>query len=119
MSRGALEALLVLPGGRVLEAPTSTIFWATGDGIVRTPKLDAGILASITRDRILKAVPVEEGDYELGDVLSASEVFLASSVREVQGVGELDGVSFDCPGPATRRIAGVLSELIQAELNES
>lgn len=116
MSRGSDEALLVLPGGRVMEAPTSTIFWATGDGALRTPKLDAGILASITRDRILKAVPVEEGDYDLSELLSASEVFLASSVREVQGVSELDGVSFQCPGPATERVAGVLSELIQAEL---
>ena len=43
-------------------------------------------------------------------------MFLASSVREVQGVSELDGVSFECPGPATERIAGLLSELIQAEL---
>jgi branched-chain amino acid aminotransferase len=116
MSRGSDEALLVLPGGKVMEAPTSTIFWATDDGALRTPKLDAGILASITRDRILKAVPVEEGDYDLGELLSASEVFLASSVREVQGVSELDGVSFQCPGPATERVAGVLSELIQAEL---
>jgi branched-chain amino acid aminotransferase len=117
-SRGANEALLVLPGGKVLEAPTSTIFWATGDGVIRTPKLNAGILASITRDRILKVVPVEEDDYDLGDVLGASEVFLASSVREVQGVAELDGVSFDCPGPVTKRIEGLLSELIQAELAE-
>jgi branched-chain amino acid aminotransferase len=116
MSRGADEALLVLPGGRVMEAPTSTIFWATGDGALRTPKLDAGILASITRDRILKAVPVEEGDYDLSELLAASEVFLASSVREVQGVSELDGVTFGCPGPATQRVAGLLSELIQAEM---
>jgi branched-chain amino acid aminotransferase len=116
MSRGANEALLVLPGGKVLEAPTSTIFWATEDGVVRTPKLNAGILASITRDRILKAVPVEEGDYDLSEVLAASEVFLASSVREVQGVAELDGISFACPGPTTKRIQGLLSELIQAEL---
>jgi branched-chain amino acid aminotransferase len=116
MSRGADEALLVLPGGRVLEAPTSTIFWATGDGVLRTPKLDAGILASITRDRILKTVPVEEGDYETSELLSASEVFLASSVREVQGVSELDGVQFQCPGPATERVHGLLSELIQAEM---
>jgi branched-chain amino acid aminotransferase len=115
-SRGANEALLVLPGGRVLEAPTSTIFWATADGEIRTPKLNAGILASITRDRILKQVPVAEDDYDLGEVLGASEVFLASSVREVQGVAELDGVSFDCPGPATKRIEGLLSELIEAEL---
>jgi branched-chain amino acid aminotransferase len=116
MSRGAKEALLVLPGGNVLEAPTSTIFWATADGGLRTPRLGAGILASITRDRILKAVPVEEGDYDLSELLSASEVFLASSVREVQGVSELDGVSFQCPGPTTERVQGLLSELIQAEM---
>jgi branched-chain amino acid aminotransferase len=116
MSRGSDEALLVQPGGRIMEAPTSTIFWATDDGTLRTPKLDAGILASITRDRILKAVPVEEGDYDLSELLPASEVFLASSVREVQGVSELDGVSFQCPGPATERVSGVLSELIQAEM---
>jgi branched-chain amino acid aminotransferase len=115
-SRGANEALLVLPGGRLLEAPTSTIFWATEDGKIRTPKLDAGILASITRDRVLKQVPVAEDDYELSDVLGAAEVFLASSVREIQGVAELDGVSFGCPGPVTKRIEGLLSELIQAEL---
>jgi branched-chain amino acid aminotransferase len=115
-SRGADEALLTLPGGRVLEAPTSTIFWATDDGVIRTPKLDDRILASITRDRILKLLPVTEDDYELADVLSASEVFLASSVREVQGVSELDGVSFECPGPVTQRIAGLMSERIQAEL---
>jgi branched-chain amino acid aminotransferase len=117
-SRGVDEALLTLPGGRVLEAPTSTLFWANDDGMISTPKLDDRILASITRDRILKLLPVREGDFELGDVLAASEVFLASSVREVQGVSELDGVSFECPGPVTQRIAGLLSERIQAELAE-
>ena len=116
-SRGAQEALLVVPGDKVLEAPTSTIFWAAADGVVRTPSLGTGILASITRDRIMKLVPVEERDYDVGEVLEASEVFLASSIREVQGVGELDGVRFDCPGPVTSRIAGLLSERIQAELS--
>jgi branched-chain amino acid aminotransferase len=118
-SRGADDALLVLPGGSVLEAPTSTIFWAGADGVIRTPRLDSGILASITRDRILKSLPVEEDDYELSDVLGGSEAFLASSIREVQGISELDGVSFECPGPATSRIAGLLSERIQAELGNS
>jgi branched-chain amino acid aminotransferase len=116
---GADEALLVLPDGTVLEAPTSTIFWVGDDGILKTPELDVGILKSITRDRILKLAPVEEGRYPLSDLIGASEVFLASSVREVQGVRELDGNTFECPGPVTRRIAGLLSERIQAELPDA
>lgn len=115
-SRGDDEALLVTPQGIVMEAPTSTIFWATSDGSLRTPSLDTGILASITRDRILKVVPVEEGEYMVADILNASEVFLASSVREVQGVAALDGYDFASPGPVTQRVAGLLSERIQAEM---
>jgi branched-chain amino acid aminotransferase len=115
---GADEALFVTPEGTVLEAPTSTIFWVDGDGTLHTPKLDDGILASITRDRIMKLVPVQEGTYSLADVTQGSEAFLASSVREVQGISELDGLGFECPGPVTQRIAGLLAERIQAELGE-
>jgi branched-chain amino acid aminotransferase len=115
---GADEALLVRADGTVLEAPTSTIFWVDAQGTTHTPEIDAGILASITRDRIMKIVPVEESDaYKLSDLLAASEVFLASSLREVQGVASLDGLEFKCPGPATERVAGLLSERIEAELS--
>jgi branched-chain amino acid aminotransferase len=115
---GADEALLVGPDGTVMEAPTSTIFWVDGDGSLHTPELGAGILASITRDRIMKVAPVEESDsYRLDDVLEASEVFLASSLREVQGVASLDGQTYTCPGPVTERVAGLLSERIMAELS--
>ena len=61
---------------------------------------------------------LKRGDY-VGELLEASEVFLASSIREVQGVAELDGVRFECPGPTTSRIAGLLSERIQAELSDN
>jgi len=115
---GADEALLVNPDGTVMEAPTSTIFWVDGDGDLHTPALAAGILASITRDRIMKVAPVEESrSYKLNDVLEASEVFLASSLREVQGVASLDDLEFTCPGPVTERVAGLLSERIMAELS--
>jgi branched-chain amino acid aminotransferase len=116
---GARDALLVLPDGTVLEAPTSSIFWVTADGTLRTPELESGILASITRDRIAKLLPVEESRYHLNDVLAASEVFLASTIREVQGVVELDGLSFEAPGPVTQRLEGLLSERIQVELAEA
>jgi branched-chain amino acid aminotransferase len=113
---GAREALLVLPDGTVLEAPTSSIFWVTAEGVLRTPELDSGILASITRDRVLRLLPAEEGRYRLADIAEASEVFLASTIREVQGVKEVDGLTFESPGPVTQRVAGLLSERIQAEL---
>ena len=115
---GADEALLVDPDGTVLEAPTSTIFWVDAEGDLHTPALGAGILASITRDRIMKVAPVEEShSYKLNDVLAASEVFLASSLREVQGVASLDDLEFTCPGPVTERVAGLLAERIMAELS--
>ncbi len=115
---GADEALLVGPDGAVMEAPTSTIFWVDGGGALHTPELGAGILASITRERIMRVAPVEDSDeYKLRDVLDASEVFLASSLREVQGVASLDGLAYTCPGPVTQRVAGLLSERIEAELS--
>jgi branched-chain amino acid aminotransferase len=115
---GADEALLVKPDGTVMEAPTSTLFWVDGEGGLHTPKLGAGILASITRQRIMQIVPVEESDdYQLRDVMDASEAFLASSLREVQGVSSLDGLSYTCPGPVTQQVAGLLSERIEAELS--
>ena len=114
---GADEALLVNPDGSVLEAPTSTLFWVDNEGNLHTPELEAGVLASITRERIMRIVPVTEDEgCNLSDVLGATEVFLASSLREVQGVSALDGLEFNCPGPVTLRVADLLAEHIQAEL---
>ena len=114
---GADDALWVNPEGDVLEAPTSTVFWVDGDGNLHTPELDAGVLASITRERIMRLVPVTEDEgCKLTDVLGANEVFLASSLREVQGVSVLDGLEFACPGPVTSRVSDLLAEHIQAEI---
>jgi branched-chain amino acid aminotransferase len=114
---GADDALWVNPEGEVLEAPTSTLFWVDGDGNLHTPELDAGVLASITRERIMRIVPVTEDEScKLTDVLGASEVFLASSLREVQGVSVVDGLEFPCPGSVTSRVADLLQEHIEAEL---
>src|SRR5215210_2538103 len=51
--RGFDEALLTTPHGRVLEAPTASIFWVDRRGRLSTPPLDH-ILASITRDRLMR-----------------------------------------------------------------
>src|SRR5437588_9475634 len=51
--RGFDEAVLVTPEGRVLEAPTSSLFWVK-DGEVLTPPLDDHIPASITPRLVLE-----------------------------------------------------------------
>jgi branched-chain amino acid aminotransferase len=117
-AKGADEALLVRPDGIVLEAPTSTIFWATSEGVLRTPALDTGILASITRDRLLGELDVEEGDYPLDDVLTASEAFLASTVREVHPISAVDGTKLpELDGPRSREAREAFAAVLDRELN--
>jgi branched-chain amino acid aminotransferase len=118
--RGAGEALLVRPDGIVLEAPTSTIFWVSRQGALITPALGVGILASITRDRIVRELRVEEGAFRLEDLSGASEAFLASTVREVQPISAIDGAGLpECPGERTREAAAAFAAVLADELGIS
>jgi branched-chain amino acid aminotransferase len=99
--RSADEAVLVRPDGIVLEAPTSSIFWVSPEGSLRTPAISAGILESITRAQIVRSLHVEEGEFELDDLIATHEAFLASTIREVQPVAEIDGHRLETPGPRT------------------
>jgi branched-chain amino acid aminotransferase len=109
------EALLVTPHGRVLEGPTSSIFWVEGDR-VSTPPLDEHILASITRAVVLEVTGGEERTCTLEELMRADEVFLASTVREVQEVVCVDQHEFEPGGPVTRRTAEAVGVRIRAEL---
>src|SRR4051794_37792830 len=112
-AQGDDEAVLVRPDGIVLEPPTSTVFWVGADGVLRTPRLPAGILDSITRRRLLEVLDgVEEGDYRLEELLAAREAFLASSVREVQPVSAVDGNELDRNGSRTREARQAFDGLI-------
>ncbi len=116
-ARGADEAVLVRPDGIVLEAPTSAIFWADGEGRLRTPAIETGILASITRARIVSALEVEEGAYDLAELAGAHEAFLASTTREVQPVSSLDGKEFgEAPGPRTKDAVAAFAAVLEREL---
>jgi branched-chain amino acid aminotransferase len=118
-ARGAEEAVLVRPDRIVLEAPTSTIFWAR-DGVLRTPALDVGILASITRDRVVRELDVEEGEFGLDELSAADEAFLASTVREIQAVRALDETELpECPGPLTREAREAFAAIVDRELSAS
>lgn len=115
--RGFDEALLVTPHGRVLEAPTSSVFWVDERGTICTPPLDEHILASITRDRVLATVEVDERPCTLDEIRAAAEVFIASTTREVQAVAAIEESEFaPNPGPRTQAAAQALREHIEEEL---
>jgi branched-chain amino acid aminotransferase len=107
------EALLVRSDQVVLEAPTSSIFWAT-DGVLRTPVLDVGILASITRGLIVEALTVEQGAFSLQDLLEADEAFLASTGRDAQPVARIGNTQLrSAPGPLTLEAQDILRRAVQ------
>ena len=113
--RGFDEALLVTPHGRVLEAPTSTLFWVDRDGRLCTPPLDDHILASITRDRLTDLLDVEERPCTQDALFAAAEAFLASTIREVQSIGAVEAVEFQ-EGPRTREAARAFRAHVEEEL---
>jgi len=113
--QGFDDALLVTPHGRVLELPTSSIFWVQGEA-VQTPPLDEHILASITRAVVIETVGAQERTCTLEQLLAADEVFMASTTREVQPVAAVDETTFAQPGAVTERTAARVSAAIQSEL---
>jgi branched-chain amino acid aminotransferase len=113
--RGYDEALLVTPHGRVLEAPTSSIFWVEGETLL-TPPLEEHILASITRRIVIEQAGAVERSCTLEELLAADEAFLASTAREVLPISAIDARPFPAPGPVTSATDSVVTSWIRSEL---
>jgi branched-chain amino acid aminotransferase len=113
--QGFDEALLVTPHGRVLEAPTSSIFWVK-EGAILTPPLEDHILASITRAVVMEVSGASERPCTLNDLRLADEAFLASTTREVQPVASIDDTELPAGAPVTAGVVAAVRERISAEL---
>jgi branched-chain amino acid aminotransferase len=113
--RGFDEALLVTPHGRVLEAPTASIFWVR-DGSLYTPPLDDHLLDSITRRAVMAAAGAREAPTTLDDLRQAQEAFLGSTLREVMPVHRVEDFELEAPGPVTRAAAEAVAAHIGARV---
>jgi branched-chain amino acid aminotransferase len=116
--RGYDDAVLVTPHGRVLEAPTSSIFWVEA-GRLFTPPLSDHILASITRALVIEVTGAAERACTPGDLEGAEEIFLASTMREVHPVARFDDREFDEVGPVTARASELAGQAIAAALQRA
>jgi len=116
--RGAYECVMLNSEGWLTEGSTSNIFIVRG-GAVRTPALVHGLLAGITRGRLMELAeaeghPAAEAHLGPDDLHRAEEAFLTSSLRGVMPVVRVDGgpVGSGAPGPVTQRLAATYERFV-------
>jgi len=119
--RGAAEALMRNHRGEICECAMSNIFLVT-KGVLRTPPVDAGILAGVTRafvtDLAGKAgIPTREDVLREEDLASADEAFFTSTTREIVPVSRVDDlvIGGGKPGPITTQLRGLFKAAIHAD----
>jgi len=98
--RGATEAVFANLAGHLCEGTGTNVFYVV-DGELRTPTLASGCLAGVTRRLVLEWVGGREVDEPIEVLQQATEIFLASTTRDVQGVARWDNRDLEAPGPVT------------------
>ena len=92
---GADEAVMLNTDGQVACAAAANLFWVA-DGRLETPSLDCGVLAGITRAKVLawaKAAGAPAAEVAVGqDTLAKAEaVFITNSLTGARSAQSLDG----------------------------
>ena len=104
------EAVMRNYRGELAECSQSNLFVITG-GTVRTPALEAGLLAGITREFVEEVaveagIPVLDSVLRDDDLFGADEAFLTSTSKEIVPIVRVDDrtIGGGEPGPVTRRL---------------
>ena len=107
---GASEALFGNTVGQLCEGTGSNVFVVL-DGEIHTPPLASGCLAGITRALTLEWTGARETDLPLDVLERADEVFLTSTLRDIQAVHRVDGRELPgAPGPVTAKAMRIFDE---------
>ena len=119
LDQGAAECVL-LRDGYVTEGAASNIFLVHDDTLLAPPKNHL-MLAGITYDLVLElaganAIPFEVRALPESELLTAQEIMLTSSTREVLAISTLNGkaVGNGTPGPVTLRLLSLYRAYIAA-----
>ena len=107
---GASEALFANTVGQLCEGTGSNVFVVL-DGELHTPPVTSGCLAGITRALTVEWTGAKETELPLDILERADEVFLTSSLRDVQAVHLVDGRQLPgTAGPVTAKAMRVFDE---------
>ena len=115
---GADEALLLTPGGEVVEATSSNLFWIER-GAVQTPPLASGILPGVTRAVVFEicaglGLSVDEAAIASGNLRRMEGVFLSVSTFGIVEALSLDGHALR-GSPLVAEIRAAYWELVRTE----
>jgi branched-chain amino acid aminotransferase len=114
--RGASEALFANIARNLCEGTGSNVFYVV-DGELRTPTLASGCLAGISRALVLEWFGGREVDEPVDVLTEASEIFLASTTRDVQPVRLCDGRELPAPGQVTEQAMRVWAKCEAVDLD--
>jgi len=116
-ARGAFEAILLNGEGWLAEGASSALFLVLKGRLV-TPPISAGILDSVTRSLVLAlasraGLPCAERPLRPEEAYEAEEAFLASTLKEIMPVVQIEGraIGEGRPGPITHRLLRMYREL--------
>ena len=124
---GADDALMLDIEGQVTEASTSNVFCVKGDTVV-TPPLSLGMLEGVTRALLIdvaraEGVNLREEPHGIDAFVTADEVFVTSTIREVMAITSLAllesgatdwrRVADGKPGPITRRLHAAFRRYVE------
>lgn len=113
---GAGDAIFLNTADRVCEGTGTNIFLVFKD-VIATPPLSSGPLAGVTRELIMEWSPVEERELTLEEAKRADEVFLTSSMRDIQGVERWDDRTFSSARPVTQALSVKFVTRTEADLD--
>lgn len=116
--RDADDGIFANTQGELCEGTATNIFVVV-DGEILTPPLASGALGGIGRALTLRwcaaaGMPIREVAMPLDILARADEVFVTSSLRDVQAVHAVDGRQLPT-GPVTEQAARVFAEAVAAE----
>ncbi|MEU0004949.1 aminodeoxychorismate lyase [Streptomyces sp. NPDC006314] len=107
---GASEALFGNTVGQLCEGTGSNVFVVL-DGEIHTPPVASGCLPGITRALTVEWTGAKETDLPLDVLQRADEVFLTSTLRDVQAVHRVDDRELTgTPGPVTAKAMRIFDE---------
>ena len=124
LNAGADEALMLNSQGHLAEGSMSNVF-VVKDGVVQTPSLASGCLPGVTRQLVIGLcadldLPIKECQLGAQDIDRADEIFLTSSLREIQAavlLGPEARATEAVTGDVTGRLAEAYAEMIRKELS--